>query len=179
MGSRIDIDALYRRHQAELLRWFTRRTADAEVALDLWSETFAQAVRSQTRFRGIGDDAEAAWLYAIAGNQLTMYLRRGYAQQRAVTKLGPQRPPVTDQLLRDIERDAGLPELRDRLAVALATLGDETRQAVELRVVHERSYPEIAAELGLSEVAVRARVSRGLQSLADLLDPSILQEVTP
>lgn len=173
------MDVLYRRHQADLLRWFTRRTADAEVALDLWSETFAQAVRGQGRFRGFGEDAEAAWLYAIAANQLTMYLRRGYAQQRAVAKLKLQRPPVTDALLREIERDAGLPEIRDRLGAALATLGDDTRRAVELRVVDDLPYADVARVLGLSEVAARARVSRGLQSLAELLDPSILEEATP
>jgi len=37
-------------------------------------------------------------------------------------------------------------------------------------VVEERSYAELAEEWGVSEQAVRARVSRGLRSLAARLD---------
>jgi RNA polymerase sigma factor (sigma-70 family) len=179
MGRGIDIEALYARHQEPLLRWFTRRTADAQAALDLWSETFAQAVRGQRRFRGGSPEQEAAWLYGIARNQLAGYLRRGYAEQRAVHRLGIERPPASDALLREVEHRAGLDDLRTEIADALATLTDETRRAVELRVVDERGYDEVAAALKITEVAARARVSRGLQALADRLDPTLLQEVTP
>jgi DNA-directed RNA polymerase specialized sigma24 family protein len=39
-----DINRLYEQHSRELLLFLTRRTCDAQVALDLLSETFAQAV---------------------------------------------------------------------------------------------------------------------------------------
>lgn len=179
MPRTLDIDALYARHRHPLLRYFARRTADAETALDLWSETFAQAVKSQRTFRGEGPDDEAAWLYGIARRQLALYLRRGYAEQRAVHRLGIERPPVTDALLREVEQQAGLADLRAEIAEALATLSVDTRLAVELRVVDELPYPAVAQRLAISEVAARARVSRGLQSLAQILDPSLLHEVTP
>jgi RNA polymerase sigma-70 factor (ECF subfamily) len=37
--------------------------------------------------------------------------------------------------------------------------------AIELRIVRELPYPEVAAELGVSEQTARARVSRGLRAL--------------
>jgi RNA polymerase sigma factor (sigma-70 family) len=44
----------------------------------------------------------------------------------------------------------------------LAELPTDERHAIEARVVHERSYSDIAAQLHCSEMAVRKRVSRGL-----------------
>ena len=178
MAQQLDTEVLYERQSDAVLRWFARRTADPQVALDLWAETFAQAVAGARRFRGNTADDEAAWLFAIARNQLAGYLRRGYAEQRAVHKLGIERPPVDDALLADVERRAGLTDLRTELAAALSTLTDETRRAVALRVVDELPYPAVADRLGITEVAARARVSRGLQSLARILDPELAHEVS-
>lgn len=161
-----------------MLRYFARRTADPQVALDLWAETFAQAVAGARRFRGSGADDQAAWLYAIARNQLAGYLRRGYAEQRAVERLGIERPPVDDALLAEVDRRAGLASVREELAAALATLSDDARAAVALRVVDELPYPQVAERLQISEVAARARVSRGLQHLARILDPELASEVS-
>jgi RNA polymerase sigma-70 factor (ECF subfamily) len=177
MAPRIDTHALFERHADALLRYFARRTADPQVALDLQAETFAQAVAGARKFRGRTADDEAAWLYAIARNQLASYLRRGYAEQRTVHKLGIERPPVSDALLVEVDRRAGIESLRSELKTALAELTDETRQAVALRVVGELPYPEVAGRLGITEVAARARVSRGLQTLSRLLDPELADEV--
>lgn len=178
MARGIDPEALYERHSDALLRFFARRTADSEVALDLWAETFAQVVASGRRYRGTTPADEASWLYAIARHQLAGYLRRGYAEQRKVRRLGIERPPVDDALLAEVERRAGLDEIRTELAAALATLTAETRQAVQLRVVDELPYPQVADRLAISEVAARARVSRGLQSLSKILDPQLANEVS-
>lgn len=178
MARGIDTEALYARHSDALLRYFARRTADPEAALDLWAETFAQVLASARRYRGNSRDEEAGWLYAIARNQLSAYLRKGYAEQRMVTKLGIERPPIDDALLADVHRRAGLDDLRTELAAALATLPDDTRHAVALRVVDELPYPQVAERLAITEVAARARVSRGLQRLAQILDPELANEVS-
>ena len=85
---------------------------------------------------------------------------------------------MSDELLRAVEHHASLPGVRRQIAEALAELSDETRRAVELRVVDEQSYADVAAALQISETAARARVSRGLQALARVLDPELLEEVT-
>lgn len=173
-----DIAALYAAHRDELLRWFARRTADAETALDLVAETFAQAVRTRRRCRASSDSERAAWLYAIARHQLAGYHRRGYAELRAVGKLGLERPPLTEAVLREVEMRAGLDEVRGQLSAAMASLTEETRAAVTLRVIDELPYPDVAARLGIAEPAARTRVSRGLTRLADVLDRQLLEEVT-
>jgi RNA polymerase sigma-70 factor (ECF subfamily) len=51
------------------------------------------------------------------------------------------------------------------LARELAELPEPTRRALLARVVEERAYHEIAAELDCSELVVRQRVHRGLSRL--------------
>jgi RNA polymerase sigma factor (sigma-70 family) len=174
----MDVDALYQRHRDALLVFLVRRTADTEVALDLWAETFAQAVAGRRRFRGGSEAEAAAWLYTIAKRQLALYYRKGKAEQKALNKLGLERPPADDDLIREIEQRAGLEDVRRELTTALAQLSDSVRDAVQLRIVLELPYPDVAAELRISEPAARARVSRGLAALADFLDPIAIREAT-
>src|SRR4051812_46868639 len=51
------------------------------------------------------------------------------------------------------------------VAVALAALPDDQRDAVRARVLDDRSYEEIAADQRISAPAARQRVSRGLAAL--------------
>jgi RNA polymerase sigma-70 factor, ECF subfamily len=67
---------------------------------------------------------------------------------------------------------AAADELHDRVSTALEDLSVEQGQAIRSRVVGERSYAEVAQDLGVSEQAARARVSRGLQTLRRVLAPS-------
>lgn len=46
------------------------------------------------------------------------------------------------------------------------------RNAVELRVIDELCYAEIAARLNCTEAAARTRVHRGLARLSELLEAS-------
>ncbi len=55
------------------------------------------------------------------------------------------------------------------LPAALDSLPREQRDALELRVVEERSYRDIASVLGCSEVAARLRVMKALGKLARLI----------
>ncbi|MBE2314893.1 RNA polymerase sigma factor [Solirubrobacter sp. CPCC 204708] len=172
---RLDIDALYGRHGEELLLFLTRRTADPQVALDLWAETFAQAIAASRRFRGRTGEEAAAWLYTIARRQLARYYERGRTEQRAVQRLRFEREPASPNLLAELAERAGLSELRAELAGALAQLSPGVREAVHLRVVDDVPYAELAGRLGMSEQAARTRVSRGLARLAGLLDAATIE----
>jgi RNA polymerase sigma-70 factor (ECF subfamily) len=174
----LDIDELYERHRKALLVFFVRRTADAEVALDLWAETFAQAVVGRRRFRGRTEEEAAAWLYAIARRQLALFYRRGTAERRALDRLNVERPPADDLVEAEIVREAGLSELRRELAGALQLLSEDTRRALELRVVEELPFADVARRLAITEPTARARVSRGLRALGHLLDTDVVTEAT-
>jgi RNA polymerase sigma factor (sigma-70 family) len=165
-----EFDDLYRRESEGVLVFFTRRTFDPEIALDLTAETFAQAYVGWRRLRGHSREERQAWLYTIARRQLSHYLRRGRVERDALVRLGIQVPVAHEDDLRIIEQRAELTELRCTVGDELGRLTTEQRRALELRVVQERPYEEVAREMGISEPAARARVSRGLRALGRALD---------
>jgi RNA polymerase sigma-70 factor (ECF subfamily) len=169
--------AFYREHAESLLIWFARQTLDTEAALDLTSETFAQAFLGRRRFKGHDAGLAGGWLYGIARHQLSRYWRRGQAESRAMRRLGLEREELAPSEQERLEERAQIDELRDRVGEALAALPDAQRAAVEMRVVRGASYAEVGAALGISEATARARVSRGLRALA--LQLELENEPTP
>jgi RNA polymerase sigma-70 factor (ECF subfamily) len=162
-------DAFYAQHVRQLLVFFARRILDAEAALDLTAETFAQAYAGRRGFRGDGDEDARAWLYTIAHRRLARFLRVGYADRRARDRLGIEARVAQDAEIDHVERLASFDALRRRVGGALDTLPADQREAVRLRIVEDLAYPEVAARVGATEDAVRARVSRGLRALRALL----------
>ena len=83
---------LYEREAETVLLFVTRRTLDAEVALDITAETFAQAFRGRRGFRGSTAPEERAWLFTIARRQIGRWVRRGSVERRALNALGANVP---------------------------------------------------------------------------------------
>jgi RNA polymerase sigma factor (sigma-70 family) len=169
-----DFDALYRRESEGVLVFFTRRTFDPEIALDLTAETFAQAYVGWRRLRGGSREERQAWLYTIARRRLARYLRRGRVERDALVRLGIQLPSVHEDDLALIEQRAGLSQLRATLSSELRRLSIEQQRALQLRIVEEQPYEVVARDLGISELAARARVSRGLRALGLALEPGLV-----
>jgi RNA polymerase sigma factor (sigma-70 family) len=161
------ITRLYREESERLLVFFARRLYDAQLALDLVGETFARAYEGRDRFQGVDP---APWLWGIARNVLRDAYRRGNAERHALRRLGARRIELSEDECRRIEELAGLADLRALISAALAELSPEQRAAVQLRIVDELDYAQVAQRLGVSEVTARARVSRGLRALGAALD---------
>jgi RNA polymerase sigma factor (sigma-70 family) len=162
--------ALYAAHADELLRYFARRTLDPQAALDLVAETYAQAFAGRRGFRGRDDrELARAWLYGIAHHLLARYIKRGYAERRALRRLGVEPVELSEESYRRIEDLAGAASLRYAVAGEMARLAPAQREAIALRVVEELPFSEVAARLAISEDTARARVSRGLRALRSRL----------
>jgi RNA polymerase sigma factor (sigma-70 family) len=164
---------LYFRVADRLLVFMVRRTADPEIAADLWAESWSRAVAQREAFRGNTQAEQEGWVFGIARNVLAGFYKRGEAEQRAVSRLGLERPALSDTDLVRLEREAGLSELRQALATALEDIPDSQRESLQLRVIEGLSYPEVAARLGITEENARARVSRALRRLGGVLDSSV------
>jgi RNA polymerase sigma-70 factor (ECF subfamily) len=160
---------VYDRWAETLLGYFARRVHDPEVAADLLAETFAVAFEKRHRFRDIGRP-DGAWLYGIASRELSRYFRRQTAELRAVRRLGLTVPPVDEASVAAIERLADGDERGSSLAGAMNRMSRAERDAVELRVVEQLGYDEIASRLNCTVVAARVRVHRGLARLNDLME---------
>lgn len=167
IGRGVDVDGvlvLYDRHARALLGFFTRRTGDPHLALDLLSDTFVAACEHRDQCRADSESEAAAWLYRIAANRLAAHYRRGAIERRATERLAAMLRAPTAQELSVMERLADAEE-PGPLTAALSSLSADQRAAIRARVLDERSYEAVSRELGVSEQAARARVSRGLRAL--------------
>ncbi len=161
---------MYRDHAKPVLLYLARRTFNPDLAMDLTAETFAQALASKDRYRGLSSEDERAWLLGIARHVLFRSLRRSRAESKAVRRLGMERPMLkADDAVRIVEQ-AELPKLRAAIADQLSALPSSQREAIKLRVVEELPYEQVAENLGISEQSARKRVSRGLAGLARTLE---------
>jgi RNA polymerase sigma factor (sigma-70 family) len=154
----------YRRHVHGVLAFFGRRTGSAEVAFDLCAETFAAALEASPRYE-LRPEPARGWLYGIAWNILHEAQRQGQADDTVRRTLEMVPITITDEGIARIEALTGSPALD-----LLQQLPDEQRHAVRARVLGEREYPEIAAELRCSESVVRKRVSRGIKTIRAKLE---------
>ena len=160
---------LYDRWAERLLAYFYRRVLDAEVAADLLAETFAVAFERRRRFRDIGRPG-GAWLYGIAARELSHWFRRQEVERRAVRRLGIEVPPLDDESIVRIEALIDMESHRAALSAAMVQIPAGERDAVQLRVLGQLGYDEIAAQLQCSEGAARTRVHRGLARLNGLME---------
>lgn len=153
----------YDRYERPLLAFLLRATRRPDLAADLTAEVFAQALRSAPSYC---DDLGPAqgWLFGIARHELADAWRRRHVDDVARRALAMEPLVLTDA---DLERVEQL----DGVALALLDgLPADQRAAVRGRVLEERPYDELAAELACSESVVRQRVSRGLRRLRTRLE---------
>jgi RNA polymerase sigma-70 factor (ECF subfamily) len=152
---------VYERHALQVFTWCRRRLEWA--ASDLTAETFAQAWLARDRFRDEHGGSALPWLLGIARNVLRETIRLDRVETRARERLG---------LPLDLAAEDGYAKVEDRLspsgtlAAALDGLPEHEREAIELRIVGELPYDEVAERLEIRPAAARLRVSRALRRLA-------------
>ncbi|MGA3362555.1 MAG: RNA polymerase sigma factor [Solirubrobacteraceae bacterium] len=159
--------AFFRRHRGTVLGYLAARTRSREVAADLLAETFAAAlavVREPSREL---PGEPLAWLMTIARNKLIDSVRHGRVEQSARDELGLAPLAIDDH---DLERIEELIDQTDVAIVLAAQLPPEQLVALRARVLDERDYGDIAAELQCSQAVVRKRVSRALRTLRAALE---------
>jgi len=101
------------------------------------------------------------WLFTIVRNALWNALSR----RRKFTD--------TEVYLEEIPETSGRPEadegLDDRLHLALSSLSENSRRAVEMLKLEGRDVESAARELGISKIALKVRAHRGYAQLRKIL----------
>jgi RNA polymerase sigma-70 factor (ECF subfamily) len=134
---------------------------------ELLQETICRALRNLSRFEWRGKGAFLAWLLGIAVNALREESAR-LGQRRALTEL-----PATEGLEGVPESESRTPSrIAERLEDwrfledALDRLEEEDRVLIIRRQILEEDYASLAENMGITEGAVRTRVSRAMSKLA-------------
>ena len=152
---------LYDRHAIKIHAFHLKRTHDAGAAMELTAETFAQAWLSREAFRDHEAGTAAPWLFGIARHVLASSVR-----QRRIERVAQDRLAVgLAHLATTAVDDTWLDGLDDDLVTALAALPDGQRRAIELRVLADQGYEDVARELDCTPDTARVRVHRGLTSI--------------
>jgi RNA polymerase sigma-70 factor, ECF subfamily len=134
-----------------LLRGFLRRRVrEPEAAEDVLQETLLSIHRA--RHTWLPTRPVGPWLYAICEHRIADFFRR----HRRVEPLELAAEPAA------AEPD-GPPVLE-----ALGQLPPRQRRVIELLKLHDLSVKEVAAEVGMSESAVKVTAFRGYQAMRKL-----------
>jgi RNA polymerase sigma-70 factor (ECF subfamily) len=143
-----------------------------DAAEDLAQETLLEAWRVRDRLRN--SDGVAPWLTAVARN-VCLRWRRSKGRESASFAHGEafsEALAVGDAEDETLVVSAEHADFGVRLENALATLPAVTRAALIGNYVNERPQAELAAQLGLSEGALRVRLHRGRMALRQALTPA-------
>ncbi|MFO7170841.1 MAG: RNA polymerase sigma factor [Chloroflexota bacterium] len=147
-GDEAAFEALVGRYQAPLYHYLRGFVGDADQARDLLQDTFLHAHQA---LDSLADAAQVRpWLYRIAHNLACSYLRR-QRLIRWLPLLPHHRAPA---------RERGTLEAA-HVEAALTQVPPEQRAPLLLHLVAGFSYAEVAGLLGITEGAVRMRISRG------------------
>ncbi|OGL66431.1 hypothetical protein A2856_01930 [Candidatus Uhrbacteria bacterium RIFCSPHIGHO2_01_FULL_63_20] len=163
---------LYDAYYQPIFGFLYKRTGNAEVAKDLVSETFFQALKNIRRYEWRGKPFKS-WLFAIAAAQAGTYFRQKTRMLAITTDQAPD--VVADDLYRpdasalsdEAEREAKLDaSLVRRL---LGKLNQKQQTILNLRFFNEATVPEIAATLGMKEGTIKSHIHRALNKLRGLV----------
>ncbi len=159
-GDRQPVAELVRRHFDTAVYLAARVLGSTELARDAAQEAAIAAMTDLERLRS--PESFGAWFCGIALN----VARRWQRQLRTeVPGSGAEAP---SDLLGPAEA-AELADLHARVRAAVASLADGQRQAVWLFYLQGLSHREVAAELGISVGAVKARLHQARSALAGRL----------
>lgn len=165
---------------AELVRRYGQRVylliysvvGSEERAIDLTQDTFFKVAMFLQNYRP--DKSLAAWILTIAHHTAVDYVRR----RPVDSTTGPLSVPLsvidasgkwaTDPFAEPTP-DPGTPELRATLEHALQQLSPAQRRCVELHVLEQRTYEDVATTLRLPVGTVKSHVNRAHKKLRTLL----------
>jgi RNA polymerase sigma-70 factor (ECF subfamily) len=175
-GRREWFGPLVKRYERELYGYLKRYLGDAELAADVFQNTFLQVFLKIEQYEP-GRPARP-WLYAIATNQAIDALRR--RARRSDTRADPllagdDGPDDTARPLFEVLRDkdpgpveqAEGAELRQLVREAVDRLPDLLRQVVVLAYFQGLRYQEIADALDIPLGTVKSRLHAALAKLTE------------
>ncbi len=139
-----------------------RMLGDAKEAEDAAQETF---LRAYTRLSTYQTDKKfSSWLLAIASHYCIDRLRRRRFTWLSLDELPPLNQTADEH--NHPEKAAIQQEERDEVRKLLNRLPPQYRAAVILRYWYELSYREIAEVMGTTESAIKSRLYRAREMLA-------------
>ncbi|WP_025128584.1 RNA polymerase sigma factor [Pseudomonas sp. PH1b] len=170
-GEPAAFEVLYQRHRQGLYRFVLGLCAKAELAEEVYQETWLSLIRSTSQPQGRA--SFRTWLYQIARNRLIDHWRK-HGQRN------PLHDSYDEQLHGEADHTPGpeqqLSLCRDqqRIEAALQDLPDDQREVFLLRAHGDLELPEIASLTQAPLETVKSRFRYALKKLRRLLAEEVL-----
>ena len=150
--------SLYEKYFNRIYYYLYRQTDDEELAGDLCSQTFVNALNNLKRyeFRGV---PFSAWLYKIASNEVKKHYRKFKGkkifsiEEVRIKELVEQSDEVWDE------------DQINKLIDFMKDLPEDMLHVLELRFFEDRDFKEIAYILDITESGAKMRTYRALDKL--------------
>ncbi|WLI88229.1 sigma-70 family RNA polymerase sigma factor [Massilia sp. R2A-15] len=155
-------------HQKRIFRMISCFTEDREEAADLTQETFLQAFRGLSTFRG--ESTFFTWLYRIGFN---VAVRAALKKRRLCTSVPLDSEASEAAMVEQTEAASASPlqfleekELLQAIERALESMPEQLRSVLFLRLIEDLSYTAIAEAEAIPVNTVRSRLWRARAQLA-------------
>ena len=149
---------IYEKYFDRIYNFIYRQTDDEEIAGDLCSQTFVNALHSLKKYKFMGFPF-SAWLYKIAGNEVNKHYRKN-KKQKVFSLEEAKVKEIVEQ-----SDDAWDEELIQRLLNYMKDLPTDMLQVLELRFFEDKDFKEIAFILDMTESGAKMRTYRALDKL--------------
>ena len=160
---------LVERHAGMIFGAAWRVTGDRTMAEEVVQDVFCLLARRSAALSG--HPSVAGWLHRTAINAARSQRRARVHHEQKLARFASES--------RESGQEEAPPAGDEGIDSAIDRLPAEEREAVVLRFYQDQDYAQISSQLGVSEMAVRKRVSRGLQRLQRILGPSAAAGFSP
>ena len=163
---------LYDRYYQPVFGFLVSRTHNVEVAKDLTSETFFQALKNIRKYTPQGKPFKS-WLFAIAVAQIGTYYRSRSHYLSVTLDESPEllahedyQPDVA--MLQDQSERETLEQV-ERLRSFIGKLNQKQQNILTMRYFSQLSFPEIGVAMGMKEGTVKSHLHRAVKKLQSLM----------
>lgn len=165
-------EALLLLHQKKVYNLCLRMSANPDDALDLSQEAFLRAWRSLGQYQF--EASFSTWLFRLTSNICIDFLRRKKRRQEtSLTESYDDSDEGAELSVPDAqpgpEQQAMTNETKIELARAMEQLSPEHREILQLRVIEDLQYEQIADILGVRVGTVKSRLARARLSFRKIL----------
>jgi RNA polymerase sigma-70 factor (ECF subfamily) len=163
---------LYDQYYQPVFGFLLGRTRNVEVAKDLASETFFQALKGIHRYKPQGKPFKS-WLFAIAVAQVGNFYRSRSKYLSVTTEEAPEiladEQYEADTAILESEQNEEKKVQLSRLRRVMKQLNQKQQNILQLRFFSHLSIAEIAQSLSMKEGTVKSHIHRAIQKLHNLM----------
>ena len=164
-GDKLAFGELYRRYFSKLYHYCHSIVGDAEEAADITQDAFAKAAE---KIQSLKQPAYfSAWVFRIARNACIDLANKKRKHPHCYIHEEEDASQIAAE--QESQEEALVLETAiEQLTALMALLSPQAREILNAKYLEDRSIQELSESLGLSESAVKMRLSRARQRIVKL-----------